>query len=113
MTKSFTFRLVGLTALAASALAISAPAFAQGNDDQSNSVRVSYSDLDTSRPAGQAELKSRVEAAAIEACGGQVDIRDLDRRALVNQCRTQAVSTAMAQLGSSQYAQADTPTSGR
>jgi UrcA family protein len=105
--------LVGVAFVAASALAISAPAFAQSDSDQSTTVHVSYRDLDTNSREGQAVLKSRVEAAAVQACGGEVDIHDLTRRAIVNQCRTQAYDNAMSQLGSSQVAYAGTTTSGR
>ena len=116
MTKSFTTRLVGLTAIAASALAISAHAFAQSAGqgyDQSSHVRVSYSDLDTSRPEGRAELKSRIEAAAEQACGGPVDVRDLDRQAWASQCRARAIQSAMSRFSASQVAMAGSSTTGR
>jgi UrcA family protein len=112
MTKSFT-TFAGAALVAASALAMSAPAFAQSSPDQGSSVRVSYSDLDVGHAQGLRVLKSRVEAAAHKACGGDVDIRDLDRRALVEQCRTEAVGHAMSQFSSSTYAYAGPTSSGR
>jgi UrcA family protein len=111
MTKFTSF--IGAAFVAASALAISAPAFAQSDNDQSNRVHVSYRDLDTNTREGQEVLKGRIEAAAVQACGGQVDIRDLTRRAMVNECRTHAYDNAMSQLGSSQVAYAGSTTSGR
>jgi UrcA family protein len=114
MTKCITSRLIGCTALAAaSALAFTAPALAQSNDDQPAGVRVNYADLNTNSAQGVAELKARVEAAAVQACGGDYNIRDLDRRAVVNQCRTQAVDGAMSKFAASQVAQAGYPVSGR
>jgi UrcA family protein len=112
MFKINTLRTTGLMFAAASTLAVAAPAFAQ-SADQGASVRVNYSDLNLAQAQGLAELKSRVHSAAVTACGGQVDIRDLDRRAVVEQCRTIAEDHAMSQVGAAKMAYAGATSPGR
>jgi UrcA family protein len=113
MTKFLTVLLSGAAMAACCTLAFSSQANAQGSGDQSNSVRVSYADLDINHANGMAVLKSRIEAAAVEACGGETDVRDLGRRALVTRCRTEAVDQAMTQLDSGKVAYADRTNVGR
>ncbi len=84
------------TTLAALALAstaacvgLAAPAFAQ----DLISIQVSYSDLNLASTAGAAVLQRRIEAAIDQICG-QADIRDLQQRAAVVQCRREVSSGA-------------------
>jgi UrcA family protein len=109
MMKHSTLRLAGLVAVAASALAMSAPAFAQSADG-AVSVTVSYRDLDLGHAQGLQVLKNRVEAAAVQACGGEFDVRDLGRRAIVKKCRADAVEHALAQLSVTTRLASNAPT---
>ena len=74
---------------AAALLALASPAWA----DQAPSQSVSYSDLDLSTKAGQAELAGRVRIAVREACG-TVDTSDPRGLRHRNQCRQQRLSDA-------------------
>lgn len=82
-----TFALV--TVAAASAVSITAPAFAAG-DAQSRTI--SYADLDLKSDAGVARLDKRVRAALGEVCG-RPDTRDLAARAHAIECRRVAMET--------------------
>ena len=96
MTKSNIAHVIGLTAVAISALAVATSASAQTTDDQT-SVRVSFRDLDIGHAAGAAVLRNRIEAAAARVCGN-FDNLDFDRIRAVERCRTETVTRAMDQL---------------
>ena len=59
----------------------------------SNSVRVSYADLNLASEVGASILENRIEFAARTVCEIE-DSRDLDLAQATNSCRTQAVSGA-------------------
>lgn len=57
-------------ALAAAALAISAPAFASVQSEEASSGPVQWADIDITTPEGAAELDARINASARRACRG-------------------------------------------
>jgi UrcA family protein len=59
--------------------------------------RVSYTDLDLSRPEGATTLQHRVSGAIREVCG-ETDPRDLHKNRLVLQCRRDAQVTSQTQV---------------
>lgn len=82
--KLFTFSV-----LAASAMAISAPAMAE-----SKSKEVQYGDLDLSTASGQNRLKTRVKQAVKQVCGSPraMTLKDhMDQ----NNCESNAIAEAM------------------
>lgn len=58
-------------------------------------VAVSYADLDLGKPQGVDTLYARLKGAAKAACG-DADARDLREKALVRECRDEALSSAVA-----------------
>jgi UrcA family protein len=78
---------------AAADVLIAAPSFAQ-----TTSVVVRYNDLKMDAPGAADVLERRVAVAAADVCGGQPDIRDLDRRPAFDACRADATHRALAQL---------------
>jgi UrcA family protein len=88
-----------VAAIAAAALAagvdalITAPGFAQ-----TTSVVVRYDDLKLDAPGATEVIERRIAVAARQVCGGQPDIRDLDRRPAYDACRADATQRALAQL---------------
>lgn len=88
-----------LSALVLAASAVGHPAVAQPADPPVG-VTVSYADLDISRPAGATALLSRLQAAAVQACGGAPDVRLLAQGAAFDRCRREAVTRAIAQVDS-------------
>lgn len=61
-------------------------------------VSVAYSDLDLSTPSGAASILDRVRRAAMEACGGQPDLRDLAAQRPFKECVDRSMDGAIAQL---------------
>ena len=57
-------------ALAAAALAVSTPAFASVQSDETPAGPVQWTDIDVTTPEGAAELDSRINASARRACRG-------------------------------------------
>ena len=100
------YRSVGLIAFAAGFLALSQGAAAQGAADRVmvRQVVVSYGDLDLNSTSGAAALGARIEAAAIQACGGrpqfQTHYRDTGPyiTSRFEACRSAAVGRAMAEV---------------
>jgi UrcA family protein len=74
---------------------ILAPSLAEA---QTVSVAVRYDDLKMDTPAATEVLERRVAVAARQVCGGEPDIRDLDRRPAFDACRADATQRALAQL---------------
>jgi UrcA family protein len=96
--KARAIRLCG-GALAA-ALAVAGSAFAQTDDDPGapHSVAVRYADLNLSSEAGARAMLDRITDAASRACGGDVDLRMLERRALYNRCKADTIDRAVRAL---------------
>ncbi|MBV6424589.1 MAG: hypothetical protein NAOJABEB_02402 [Steroidobacteraceae bacterium] len=91
---------IGAAALAA--LAGSATLFAgtdAGNNVVQRSVTVHYQDLNADSQAGAERLYARLKAAARRACGSESG-RDLAAVSDYNHCRADALSTAVARVGS-------------
>jgi len=82
-------KLFATTLLAATALAISAPASADWK-----SKEVAHADLDLSTSKGQERLKTRVKQAVKQVCGRPRAIT-LNERADQNKCEKDAMSRAM------------------
>jgi UrcA family protein len=61
-------------------------------------VSVAYGDLDLSTPAGAERVLDRVRRAAIEACGGQPDPRDLAAQRPFKECVARSMDGAVGQL---------------
>ncbi len=94
-------RLLGLAlvaSLSASALA-AGPVAAQAQDTGAGlAVSVRYSDLDINREAGARVMLKRIQWAASEACGGEPDLRVLERRMIYDRCRSQTIERAVTAL---------------
>jgi len=84
---------------AAAMLSWATPVLAQTSDTVP-SVVVKYGDLNLGSPAGAKLLLKRIEAAANAACGGQPDIRELDKLANFKACRSSAVTRAVRAVNS-------------
>jgi UrcA family protein len=94
LVDTFCLAAAAAAALAAGADAlIAAPGFAQ-----TTSVVVRYGDLKTDSPGASEVLERRIAVAARQVCGGEPDIRDLDRRPAYDDCRADATQRALSQL---------------
>jgi UrcA family protein len=62
-------------------------------------TRVSWRELDLSRPAGQKALRGRLIAAAKQVCR-PLEIRNLREREAVRRCRSEALSSALERIDS-------------
>jgi UrcA family protein len=71
---------------------------ARASDDALPTEKVSYADLDISKPAGAKVLYSRIQAAARHVCALS-GIRDLGSMQWVNRCTDQAIDKAMKDVG--------------
>ena len=72
---------------------------AHAADDALPSRRVSYADLDISKPAGAKVLYRRIEAAAEQVCGNE-GRRNLSAMTRNRACIDEAVATAVARVNS-------------
>jgi UrcA family protein len=72
---------------------------ARASDDGLPSRRVSYADLDISKPAGAKVLYSRIQAAARHVCALN-GYNDLLQMQAVNQCTDRAIDKAVKDVGS-------------
>lgn len=87
-----------LTALAAIA-ALGFVSTAQAADDSSTvSVRVSYSDLNLSSPAGAQAVLRRITQAAKGICGAEPGINDLSSHQAYGRCVKQIVDHSVTSL---------------
>jgi UrcA family protein len=68
-------------------------------DDEIVRVSVPVGDLDLTTSAGAERVLDRVERAAVKACGGQPDMRDLEARRAFRDCVARSMDRAVAQLG--------------
>jgi UrcA family protein len=82
-------------AIAMSALQVTA----RTSDDAPASQKVSYADLDISKPAGAKVLYGRIVAAARHVCALDGN-RDLGSMQWVNQCTDLAIDKAVKDVGS-------------
>ena len=89
-TKMCAMTVSGLIAAAATA-----PAYAAADNSQVVSVKVSHADLDLATQAGRTQLDRRLLAATDKVCGAPQTI-NLAEAMAINQCRTQAISSARA-----------------
>ncbi len=90
-----------INTVAAIALSVSAfaPAAVQAREE-SNSVRVSYADLDLNSAAGQKALNSRIKHAVDTVCGRSNGALDLNQVRIFEKCRTQSMQTVTASIAS-------------
>jgi UrcA family protein len=72
---------------------------AQAADDALPSKRVSYADLDISKPAGAKVLYGRIQSAAKQVCAFS-GYKDLGAMQRVNGCVDRAINTAVKQVDS-------------
>jgi UrcA family protein len=72
---------------------------ARAADDGLPSKRVSYADLDISKPAGAKVLYSRIVAAARQVCAVN-GYKDLGTMKQVNRCTDHAIDNAVKDVGS-------------
>jgi UrcA family protein len=72
---------------------------ARASDDGLPTQRVSYADLDISKPAGAKVLYGRIVAAARHVCALDGN-RDLGSMQWVNKCTDQAIDKAVKDVGS-------------
>lgn len=99
-----TLSALAAVALTGATLAISTPAFAQGDD----AVAVGFGDLDLSTAAGSQRFERRVRQAATAVCGEFS--RDLRLNEAIGACKGRAIAAARADA---QVAMAARPAAGR
>jgi UrcA family protein len=85
--------------LAAALVAQAAVARQPVRDMDVSSVRVSYADLDLSRPVGTDVLLRRIRRASEAVCGPAPSAADVVRRALYRDCITDSTRGAVASVG--------------
>jgi UrcA family protein len=88
-------QLIAAAALSAAALT-SSPAFAYQAESQS--VVVSFADLNLDQPTGMARLNSRLKSAAKQVC--DTATRDIHARRLDAECRAKALDHARTEVAS-------------
>lgn len=91
-------KTIALLAAGIASLTLAAPAFAA--DAVERAVRVSYADLDLSKPAGVERLYSRLKGAADAVCG-DANVLDLRTRNAVLACQETALDAAVVSIGHS------------
>ena len=84
-------KVIPAAAALAAAAALLVPTLARADD--TNSVRVSYADLNLGSDAGQYSLQRRIVFAARVVCQFE-DSRQLDIQTATNACRNDAVASA-------------------
>lgn len=89
--------------LPAALLVLASSAFiadAHANDSlrTTTQIDVFYGDLNLDHPAGAEKMMNRINRAAVRACGGTPDSRDLRERQAFRQCVTTATTSAVRQL---------------
>lgn len=82
--------------LGATQAAAAAPAPAADTASASASARVRVADLDLRSQAGAEAALQRIERAATTVCGGEPDIRDLERQPVFKACVRAAVLDTVA-----------------
>ena len=87
-------RIITSAALAFAAVAGTA---ASAEAEDAPTAIVTYADLNLSSTAGVAALNQRISVAAGRICG-EADVRDLQRQAAAEACRTTAVRSAAPQI---------------
>ncbi len=96
----FFARILGASLVAVAGLTIAGSAAAQSDDlDGVRSIHVEYADLNLGSRAGAREMLMRIDDAARRACGDNVDLRSLERRAQFQSCKTGTVARAVRALG--------------
>ncbi len=99
MSKQTNMRMTGLAiagVVLASVLGAAGPSLAQNDDPSAGiTVKVHYADLDLRGQAGAKVMFQRIENAAVEACGGQPDVRVLARRMAFDHCRRETIGRAV------------------
>jgi UrcA family protein len=73
---------------------------AQAADDALPSRRVSYADLDISKPAGAKVLYGRITRAAKEVCNFSVGYESLGAAQSMHRCVDHAIANAVTDVGS-------------
>lgn len=92
-------KVVLFTAIAAFAgLAISASAVAAEPPTGARQMKVSFGDLDLTKPAGADAMIRRMKQAASTACGGRPDFRDIAAQRFHSQCVASALDDAIWRL---------------
>jgi len=93
-------RWFAAAALAMSALTPFAAAWAAAPAaDAPSQVIVKFADLDLATDVGASVLLRRIEAAAEHICGDPRGLLPLDRSVRVQQCNTQVIAHAVADVG--------------
>lgn len=87
-----------VTATAVALVGLSSAGIAQAADPGQTSITVTYADLDLAKPQGVDTLYARLRGAAKAACG-DYDARNLREKALVRECREEALANAVSGIG--------------
>ena len=98
--KSTIASLAVLAALGLAPATHASPAVDGTSDPAAMTVKVSFADLELSSPAGAKSVLNRIHAAAKTVCGGEPDIRLLERSAIYHSCMKATVERAVASLDS-------------
>jgi UrcA family protein len=83
-----------VTATAVALVGFAAANAALAAEPGTTSITVSYADLDLGKPQGVDTLYARLKGAAKAACG-DTDARNLREKALVRECRDEALASAV------------------
>jgi UrcA family protein len=99
-TKATIASLAALAALGFAPATHAAPSGDWTSDPASMTVKVSFADLNLFSPAGAKSVLYRIHVAAKTVCGGEPDIRLLERSAFFHSCMKATVGRAIASLDS-------------
>jgi UrcA family protein len=93
------YALAGLICASVVGAAVLGVGVALAQPIETQSVHVSYADLNLRSPEGAQVMYRRIKEAAAIACGNEPDVRELDRHAAFERCRTQSIQHAADRLG--------------
>lgn len=89
-----------ILALASSSTMVAASAAHAQSAMETTTVTVRYGDLDVDHSDGAKVLLQRIRIASVRVCGGEPDVRDPRQRESFEECRDQAVRSAVSQVNS-------------
>lgn len=70
----------------------------EGTTTYSSSIRVSYADLDITKPRGLEVLYSRIQHAARSVCDFNYSVKELSRTRVAKNCYLTAIDNAVKQI---------------
>jgi UrcA family protein len=92
------FRIIQIAALAIIASCFAAPAALAKPVERSETVRISYADLDLSKPAGVEVLMRRVSQAVDKICGSRPRLSQIAANVRFEVCRDDTTKRAITSI---------------